>query len=148
MRITPQGPPGNVFQTHDAPMFHDPHAPHGSLSATPIEWGRPRGASRHTVPPGITPATLRGRHVLPAARVGFNPQPEPPPARAMGEVNVGAATWAALSTASMAASAFHGYKRNQSVGWALVWGAFGALFPVITPVIAVAQGYGDRKPGR
>lgn len=49
-----------------------------------------------------------------------------------------------IATASMAVSAYHGYKRNNSVGWALVWGAFGAVFPVITPVIAVAEGYGKR----
>lgn len=53
--------------------------------------------------------------------------------------------WAALGTVSMAASAYHGYKRNQSVGWALVWGFFGAIAPVITPTIAVAQGFGKRK---
>lgn len=53
--------------------------------------------------------------------------------------------WAVLGTASMAASAYHGYKRNQSVGWALWWGFCGALFPVITPVIAAAQGFGKRK---
>ncbi len=47
-----------------------------------------------------------------------------------------------LATASMAASAYHGYKRNQSVGWAIWWGLMGGLFPVITPVIAVAEGYG------
>lgn len=56
--------------------------------------------------------------------------------------------WGVVSTASMAASAFHGYKRNRSVGWALVWGLLGATFPVITPTIAVAQGFGERKPGR
>lgn len=52
--------------------------------------------------------------------------------------------WAIASTASMAASAYHGYKRNDSVGWAIGWGILGALFPVITPTIAVAQGYGKR----
>ncbi len=50
-----------------------------------------------------------------------------------------------LATASMAASAYHGYKRNRSIGWAFVWGFFGGVFPVITPVIAVAQGFGKRK---
>jgi hypothetical protein len=50
-----------------------------------------------------------------------------------------------IQTASMAASAYHGYKRNHSVGWALWWGFMGAVFPVITPVIAVAQGFGKRK---
>ena len=51
----------------------------------------------------------------------------------------------ALSTASMALSAYHGYKRNDSVGWALVWGLLGGTFPVITPVIALAQGFGQEK---
>lgn len=50
-----------------------------------------------------------------------------------------------LSTVSMAASAYHGYKRNNSIGWALIWGLLGAAFPVIVPVIAVAQGFGKRK---
>jgi hypothetical protein len=51
-----------------------------------------------------------------------------------------------LSTAGMAAGAYHGYKRNRSVGWALVWGLLGGAFPIITPVVAVAQGYA--KPAR
>jgi len=53
--------------------------------------------------------------------------------------------WAVLSTASMAASAFHGYRRNQTVGWALWWGLMGGMFPVITPTIALAQGFGKEK---
>ena len=56
-----------------------------------------------------------------------------------------AAIWGIVSTASMAASAYHGYKRNDSVGWALWWGLMGALFPVITPTIGFAQGFGKRK---
>lgn len=56
-----------------------------------------------------------------------------------------AVIWGALSTVSMAASAYHGYRRNDSVGWALWWGLMGAMFPVITPTIAVAQGFGRRK---
>jgi hypothetical protein len=47
-----------------------------------------------------------------------------------------------VGTASMAASAYHGYKRNNSVGWAIWWGFMGGVFPVITPVIAFAQGFG------
>jgi len=52
--------------------------------------------------------------------------------------------WAYLSLVSSALSAFHGYRRNLSVGWAVGWGLAGALFPVITPAIAVAQGFGKR----
>lgn len=49
-----------------------------------------------------------------------------------------------VGTASMALSAYHGYRRNNSVGWAIWWGFMGGLFPIITPVIAVAQGFGKR----
>lgn len=70
------------------------------------------------------------------------------PFKGVGEVDPTVrALWGVASTASMAASAYHGYKRNRSVGWALAWGLCGALFPVITPVIAVAQGFGERKKG-
>lgn len=50
-----------------------------------------------------------------------------------------------LTVASASASAFHGYRRNQSVGWGIWWFASGLLFPIFTPVIAVAQGFGKRK---
>jgi hypothetical protein len=53
--------------------------------------------------------------------------------------------WGTLATASFAASVYHGYKRNDSVGWAIGWGVLGALFPVITPTIAVAQGFAKPK---
>lgn len=53
--------------------------------------------------------------------------------------------WGLLSTASAALSGYHGYKRNNSVGWAIGWFVLGSFFPVVTPVIAVAQGYGKRK---
>lgn len=54
--------------------------------------------------------------------------------------------WGVVALASAAASGFHGYKRNQSVGWGVGWFMLGGLFPVITPVIAVAQGYA--KPAK
>lgn len=54
-------------------------------------------------------------------------------------------SWGILGTVSMAAGAYHGYRRNQSLGWALVWGAMGGLFPIITPAVALAQGFGERK---
>lgn len=47
-----------------------------------------------------------------------------------------------LTIASAAASAYHGYRRNQSIGWAAVWFGAGIVFPLFTPVIAVAQGFG------
>lgn len=65
-----------------------------------------------------------------------------PGAEASTGVNVG---WGLLSTASMAASAWHGYRRHRRVGWSLWWGFMGAVFPIITPAIGAAQGWGKRK---
>jgi len=48
-------------------------------------------------------------------------------------------------TVAMAANAFHGYRRNGSIGWALAWAALGYAAPVITTVIATAQGFGHKK---
>lgn len=59
---------------------------------------------------------------------------------------VGGAIFGALALASVAASAYHGVKRNGgSIGWGAVWGAAGAAFPVITPAIAAAQGFAKCK---
>lgn len=46
---------------------------------------------------------------------------------------------------SIAASAYHGYKRNNSTGWAVWWGFMGLLFPIVTPAVAIAQGFGKRS---
>ena len=43
-------------------------------------------------------------------------------------------------TASSAALAYHGYKRNNSVGWAIGWFFLGAFWPNALPV-AFAQGF-------
>jgi hypothetical protein len=59
----------------------------------------------------------------------------------------GMTIWGVLSVASAGASAYHGYKRNESVGWALWWGICGAALPVITPAIAFAQGFGKPAQG-
>lgn len=55
--------------------------------------------------------------------------------------------WAALSTASAAACAYHGYRRHRgSIGWAIGWGMLGGIFFPITPAIALAEGFG--KPAK
>jgi len=41
-----------------------------------------------------------------------------------------------------AALVYHGYKRSQSIGWALVWGILGGAFWPLAVPIAVAQGFG------
>jgi hypothetical protein len=46
------------------------------------------------------------------------------------------------------ALAYHGYKRNDSVGWALVWGLFGSMVWPITVPVAVAQGFGKKKTNK
>lgn len=48
----------------------------------------------------------------------------------------------ALTLASASLSAYHGVRRNQSISWGVWWFVMGALFPVITPTIALAQGFG------
>lgn len=53
---------------------------------------------------------------------------------------------AAASAVSAGIGAYHGYKRNQSVGWALWWAFAGGAAPIVVPAIAVAQGFG--KPAR
>jgi len=55
--------------------------------------------------------------------------------------------WAVASAASAAAGAFHGYRRNQSIAWALVWAVLGGMFPVVVPAIALAQGFGKPRAG-
>ena len=52
----------------------------------------------------------------------------------------------AAQLASMAALGYHGYRRNNSIGWALVWGVFGSIVWPITLPVAFVQGFG--KPIR
>lgn len=65
---------------------------------------------------------------------------------ASGKWNTGK-IWGVLSIASGAVSAYHGYKRNNSLGWGIWWFIMGTVFPVITPAIGLAQGLGKRKAG-
>ena len=53
--------------------------------------------------------------------------------------------WSVFTTISAAACAYHGYKRNQSIGWAIWWFVAGGLLFPFTPVVAVAQGFGKPK---
>lgn len=57
---------------------------------------------------------------------------------------VASGLYAALSVAGTVTGAYHGYRRNDSIGWAVAWGLLGGLFPYITIPISVAQGYGKR----
>jgi hypothetical protein len=53
--------------------------------------------------------------------------------------------WSAVGVVGGVLGAYHGYKRNNSVGWAIAWGLLGSIFPIITIPIAFAQGFGKRK---
>lgn len=50
-----------------------------------------------------------------------------------------------LQYAAIGAAAYHGYKRNKSVGWAIGWAIFAGLAPVITVAVALAEGFGKPK---
>jgi NADPH-dependent curcumin reductase CurA len=69
-----------------------------------------------------------------------------PPARALALANVtyddGVTVWYVLSVASSGMCAYHGYKRNDSLAWGLIWAVAGAALPVVAPAIALAQGFG------
>ena len=54
-----------------------------------------------------------------------------------------AAAYGLTGTIGMVAGVYHGYARNDSVGWALWWGLMGAWFPFSTVPIAIAQGFGE-----
>lgn len=67
-----------------------------------------------------------------------------PYTNADGSLNGAGVAVAAVSTASMALSAYHGLKRNRgSIGYAVLWGIMGATFPVLVPVIAFGQGFAE-----
>lgn len=53
----------------------------------------------------------------------------------------------AVKPALILGAAYHGYRRNQSVMWALGWVVAARIAPVVTSGIAVAQGFGKRKEG-
>jgi hypothetical protein len=58
-------------------------------------------------------------------------------------VNPWLVVYSILGTVSVGLSVYHGYKRNDSLGWALGWGVAASFFPVITPVVAFAQGFAE-----
>lgn len=66
----------------------------------------------------------------------------PNQAVAVGQGELTSLFWQIAVPASVGLSAYHGYKRNRgSLEWGVGWGLLGGLFPVITPAIALAQGF-------
>ena len=56
--------------------------------------------------------------------------------------------WYAASVAGVSAGAYHGYKRNDSVGWAIGWALLGGVFPFITIPVSLAQGFAKPRVRR
>lgn len=50
--------------------------------------------------------------------------------------------WRVTGMAAGAALAYHGYRRNNSVGWALAWAVGGGIVWPVALAIAFAQGFG------
>lgn len=74
--------------------------------------------------------------------------PVPPPAPSSSPtLDKLAVAYKIAGTVAAVAGVYHGYKRNDSVGWALGWGILAGAFPLVTIPIAVAQGFGKRKGG-
>lgn len=56
--------------------------------------------------------------------------------------------WQAAKMVGAAASIYHGYARNRAsnpVVWALWWGLWGYLIPIVTVPVAIAQGFGRQE---
>lgn len=54
-------------------------------------------------------------------------------------------TWLKLLHAGITIGAiYHGYKRNDSALWAVLWGLFAGGLPFLAAPIALAQGFGKR----
>lgn len=51
----------------------------------------------------------------------------------------------ALSAVGAGLGAYHGYKRNESIGWAVGWGLLGGMFPILTTAVAFGQGFGEKS---
>lgn len=76
---------------------------------------------------------------------GDSQLPVTPTHKATAELSATAIAFAVIDMASVVACAYHGYKRNNSVGWAIGWGLVGGMFPLISVAIAVAEGFGKPK---
>ncbi len=128
-----------------------------AAQAVPITYTDVGGAS-HTMSSGELAAALRNQYLGPEAPSN-NPLPggvEWDHAIAMlDEIEQQALPWyrkrgyvAAVSgtvlLGSVGLSAYHGYRRGGALS-AFGWGLLGFIFPIITPAVAFAQGYGKRK---
>lgn len=62
-----------------------------------------------------------------------------------GQVPLGVwIAYSVLSAVGAISGAYHGYKRNDSAGWAVAWFFFGSWLPLLSIPISLAQGFGKR----
>lgn len=115
----------------------------GSLGATDV-FDKPRRLPRGGAPEYIADG-------LSGCGCGGKPQQAQGEYVVVGEyVGVGADDTSVVDkipvrTIGSLSAVYHGYKRNESIGWALAWGVLGLASPLVTNVIAIAQGYGKKK---
>lgn len=85
------------------------------------------------------------RYRLPEGRMVGSMTFTPTPAEMSGTVS-DLVSSEAVTTGAAVALTYHGYKRTGSLIWALIWGLAGKKLPIVAVPVAIAQGYGKRKP--
>jgi len=101
--------------------------------------GLPEAMESRTTAPLLDPMYVQNNN---RSAVVFKGEPS-----ALDPVSIIAPVYSLIAMVSSGLSAYHGYKRNNgSLGWGIGWGVLGGLFPIITPSIAAAQGFG--KPAK
>lgn len=137
----------------------------------------PRAPTSPSYPQNTLRATLQNglRHVVrtsglgalaatePAPLAPGEGIPGPPPADQLGPSTSAPAdgfmrcdstlckTYEVGSYVGAVSGIYHGYRRNNSLWWALGWMVVGSAFPFVTIPLSVAQGFGKpkgRKPKR
>lgn len=99
------------------------------------------------------PEAFPGRKPPPGANI-----PSAPPPSDQTVINIERTThvlnsplykaYRALGMVGAIAGAYHGYKRNESVGWAIGWGFFGSILPFVALPVAYFQGFGKKEKRR
>lgn len=74
------------------------------------------------------------------------PAPAPAPATTPPDFNLrDTLNGPTFSTGAAIALTYHGYRRTNSLLWALFYGAMGKWFPIEAVPISIAQGFGQKK---
>lgn len=76
-------------------------------------------------------------------KTAVSPPPPAPPVSEGAETvkEIAKQAYGVAAVASMGACFYHGLKRNDSIGWGIGWGILGSMFPVVTPLFAVYEGF-------